>query len=311
MSPHNRAILEQMAAELASTNQAWIIGTDANMPPEELENSGWLELVNGKIVAPQLATCGSEVFDYFIVSKQLERAVHGVQVLEDAGTYPHSPVRLLLRAGIARRHCRTLRRPPPIPGRLPMGPYDEDTHQLFAHGDIDGATTAMPRHAATDIDQSAELWVHQSRSTFARIMGRNLGDSDEARFNWSQDDPSRGRSSPTTIDAAAQWRSVGNSAHHVASGIRRCKKGLQCSPPVSTRIWKLHQLASRLLGPKENILLDDEKCKWINDLVWLYNEAPTAEQIQPAELTKLAARAFKTAQALDEIAAKERRAAFH
>ena len=44
MSPHNKTILEQMAAELAGTSQEWIIGTDANMPPEDLISSGWLDL---------------------------------------------------------------------------------------------------------------------------------------------------------------------------------------------------------------------------------------------------------------------------
>ena len=115
MSPDNRSFLEGTAAELARLTGPWIIGTDANMNPDELRQSGWLELVNGRLVAPELATCGSATFDYFIVSKSLSTVVHGVQVLDDAGTFPHSPARLLLNAGIPRRHCRAIAKPPQIP----------------------------------------------------------------------------------------------------------------------------------------------------------------------------------------------------
>ena len=131
MSPYNRALLEGLAAELARTDKQWIIGADANMSPQALAESGWVDMVGGHIIAPDLPTCTSDTFDFFIVSSELRKAVHGVQVITNASSFPHSPVRLLLRAGIPRRHCRALRKPPIIQGRVPFGPMDEATHNLF------------------------------------------------------------------------------------------------------------------------------------------------------------------------------------
>ena len=84
-------------------------------------------MVNGHIIAPDQATCSSSTYDFFIVSKCLQSAVHGIQVIKDAGTNPHYPVRLLLHANAARRFRRRLIRPPHIPGKLPLGPRSETT----------------------------------------------------------------------------------------------------------------------------------------------------------------------------------------
>ena len=105
------------------------------MSPDELTCSGWTDMVSGRIFAPPSPTCSSNHYDYFIVSSSIAHAVHEVQNLTDAGTYPHSAVRLLVRRGDTRRLRRTLRRPPLVPGTIPNGPWDE---QLTSQMQDDG-----------------------------------------------------------------------------------------------------------------------------------------------------------------------------
>ena len=74
------------------------------------------------MVAPALETCNSSTYDFFVVSKELLHAVAGVQRLEDGGTKPHFPVRLLLRGDGRQYAVRKLVRPKKIEPVLPHGP---------------------------------------------------------------------------------------------------------------------------------------------------------------------------------------------
>ena len=102
-SEENIAILEAAATFLATIHGPWIICADFNMCPRTLEQTGWVDLVNGVVHATTEPTCGTNRYDYFIVDKGLSRAVGGVQRITDAGTHPHLPVRLLVRGSECRR----------------------------------------------------------------------------------------------------------------------------------------------------------------------------------------------------------------
>ena len=123
LSADNRRLLEEAAGELAQIKGPWIIGMDANMEPDIMRRSQWPELVGGTIFAPTVQTCGAATLDYFIVSKDLAPSILGTQVLLDSGFFPHKAVRLLIKGGHSRRSTRTIKRPPRIPGRLPLGPH--------------------------------------------------------------------------------------------------------------------------------------------------------------------------------------------
>ena len=139
LSADNKRLLEEIAAEVTQINGPWIIGMDANMSPSTLEQSGWPSMINGHVVAPDEVTCFSSTYDYFVISKCLQSAVHGVQVINDTGINPHCPVRLLLHASAARRFRRRLVRPPNIPGRLPLGPRSEATQLMYDNKPTSGA----------------------------------------------------------------------------------------------------------------------------------------------------------------------------
>ena len=70
-SPQNLALLEDMASILATANGRWILGMDANMPPEVLEQTGWPQLVQGHIVHCGAPTCMNSNYDYFVIRSYL------------------------------------------------------------------------------------------------------------------------------------------------------------------------------------------------------------------------------------------------
>ena len=76
--------------------------------------------------APDGHTCGANCYDNFVVDARLNTVVHGVARLADAGTNPHVPVRLLIKASECRGKVRRLVKPPHVPGRLPHGPLNDD-----------------------------------------------------------------------------------------------------------------------------------------------------------------------------------------
>ena len=135
------ALLEEAAAIVCVLRGPWVIAGDWNIEPATLLASGWVDLVDGAIIAPQLPTCHGHIYDYFVISKTLAHAVAGIQRIEDAGLFPHWASRLLIR-GDARRHLvRQLVRPELVPAIILAGPLPRP-RILFPDG-IDITTAAM------------------------------------------------------------------------------------------------------------------------------------------------------------------------
>ena len=65
------------------------MAADFNFEIQILRASGWLELAGGCIAHPTAPTCGKKCYDYFVISKGLEKSVVGVAVVDDAGLHPH------------------------------------------------------------------------------------------------------------------------------------------------------------------------------------------------------------------------------
>ena len=51
LSPRNQEVLAAAAAALGRLRGPWVLAGDRNMNPDELEASGWLDIVQGVIVA--------------------------------------------------------------------------------------------------------------------------------------------------------------------------------------------------------------------------------------------------------------------
>ena len=158
MSADNAAILDDLAASLATLNKPWIIGGDFNMSPEDLSASGWPAMVRGKVCAPLHNTCYSNRYDYFIVSESLAGAVHATQNIQDTGTFPHTGTRILMKNGAPNRHRRTLRKPFHIPGVLPCGPWPQPLSEQFECA----AEPAAPPTYSSDIEELDSTWARDS-----------------------------------------------------------------------------------------------------------------------------------------------------
>jgi len=118
----NQDYLQAVAGVLKTLRGPWIFAADFQNTPEELEASGWLKLVGGKIVAPAVPTCGKRIIDFFVVSLDLAEAVMGVKTVGDALCKPHRPVRLYLRARPRMMVVRTLKSLGTLEAEQPRGP---------------------------------------------------------------------------------------------------------------------------------------------------------------------------------------------
>ena len=97
----NLWLLEALAPFCLGFDGPWIATGDWNMEPLELARSGWVDLVGGKVVAPDSVTCAGgagSLIDYFVVSAAIGQLVQQVQVIDASPTTPHWPVKLTLKA---------------------------------------------------------------------------------------------------------------------------------------------------------------------------------------------------------------------
>ena len=100
----------------------WAIGGDWNCTPEELESTGWLKIIGGKIVVASQPTCGDRELDFCVVSDALEHAAEVACVIIDASFKAHSPVRLYIEANARHAVVRELKVPKGFGAILPHGP---------------------------------------------------------------------------------------------------------------------------------------------------------------------------------------------
>ena len=100
------------------------MAADFNCTPQQLEETGWLRLVQGKIVAPLLPTCKSRVIDFFVVSNNMSEMVVGAVAVGDALCKPHKPTHLYLRACARTMTVRSFKKIGKIGPVLSYGPAE-------------------------------------------------------------------------------------------------------------------------------------------------------------------------------------------
>ncbi|CAK0889243.1 unnamed protein product, partial [Prorocentrum cordatum] len=98
------AALHEYVGQLESP---WLVMGDWNMKPEDARE--WARSAGAALVAPGEPTCGSKVFDFAVVRKVLTGFVETVEVLLQAPTKDHVPLKVVLRGvGPAARVQRPL-----------------------------------------------------------------------------------------------------------------------------------------------------------------------------------------------------------
>ena len=124
----NQNILEAVSARLALLMGPWVLGVDANCTPQELIDTGWLAVVKGKVVYPSGKTCTAGVgrtIDFFVISLDMDPYVVGAFNITDAGTSPHSPVRLIVSGKPRDDGMRCIKVPASHRSDLPEGPHQK------------------------------------------------------------------------------------------------------------------------------------------------------------------------------------------
>ena len=84
----NIALMAEVAAIISTITGPWILCGDCNMTPQQIESTGWLNIIGAYIVAPGRPKCHSSTYDFFIIPISLRHAIAGLQLLEDAGLSP-------------------------------------------------------------------------------------------------------------------------------------------------------------------------------------------------------------------------------
>ena len=124
--PKNLDIMQGIASVLRTLHGPWILGADFNCTPQQLRDTGWLDLVQGVIIESRVETCNGRVIDFFVVSNNFARNIAGIKVVEDALCNPHKPARLYTHAKSRAISVRTLRNPGTIGASMPYGPLNKD-----------------------------------------------------------------------------------------------------------------------------------------------------------------------------------------
>ena len=94
----NLDMLQAMAGVFSTLKGPWVLAADFQCTPAQLEATGWLKMVKGKIVAPNVSTCMGRVIDFFVVSDDMGGATVEAVTIGDTLCKPHRGVRLYIKA---------------------------------------------------------------------------------------------------------------------------------------------------------------------------------------------------------------------
>ncbi len=211
----NIDILDQLARVIDSVKGPWLVGADWNITPEALLATGWLDLVDGVVVAPMGTTCNSSCIDYFVVSKSFVHAVQGVSLISNASFHPHKAVRIYLKADARALQVRRLK----VPKAFPANAGPPGCHPRAATVPVNGGGEATGAHGGY------RAWLDAVERDLCDVHG--LGDGKERmryvgraagpRYVW-ESPLGRTKASPRYSSAASRrWRTVARCAHDIAT----------------------------------------------------------------------------------------------
>ena len=169
LSDPNKELLKQLARLVKMTRGPWIIGGDWNLPPEALAEAGWVDEVEGKIIATKAPTCGAARLDYFVIDRRLGPAVAYIKKLTGFGISPHHPVRLALRAEARSLLVRAMVAPRKIPAYLPQGCL---TEQQCAGSVLEVPGEPGPNWVAPTLTLRIQRWFDCAEQVWVDILGK-------------------------------------------------------------------------------------------------------------------------------------------
>ena len=202
LSEKNLAVLGDATALVRSLRSPWIMAGDWNMDPRTLNAAGWVDTTGGVIIAPALETCNKSTYDFFVVSKELQHAVAGLQRIDDGGTKPHFPVRLLLKGNGRSYAVRKLVRPKKVEAALPHGPGNLPP----SYSEVTGAAPTTE-----GINTAMKKWYELARQEWADLTGASL-EYRKPHFKWSKAAGDTCKAGETASTLALTWRQLARRA---------------------------------------------------------------------------------------------------
>ena len=189
LSARNLAILAEVARILSRIRGCWLVAGDFNLTPQQLHESGWVDLVGASVCAPQVPTCNQKVMEFFVLDRRLvdAGAVKGLAVVRDSPGNPHYAVRLWLDGRCRRNQVRMLSSPSKVGASLPFGPFAESVgrgwdfllpSQPLACS-VDEAGTSLAAVLSRIERELADISMLEGKAR-QRAMGRAEG----PRFVW-------------------------------------------------------------------------------------------------------------------------------
>ena len=118
----NLDMLDAVAAVMSTLKGPWVLAADFQCTPAQLEATGWLKMVKGRIVAPNMPTCMGRAIDFFVVSEDMGGATVEAITIGDTLCKPHQGVRLYIKARPRTMMVRTLKKMGTLEAKLPFGP---------------------------------------------------------------------------------------------------------------------------------------------------------------------------------------------
>ena len=231
--PSNIALLEQLGIALESY-PLWIAAGDWNMQPAEIEHSGWLQQVRGRIVAQssdvETGTCFTKVgrlptyLDFFVVSASAVPLVAGSGLDLEAPFGTHRAVKAVLASRPRVVKVPQTKKVQEIP-KAKAGPgiswtaaaaKNKEQKNRAGHKIVEETLEGHPRRqemAALEHDlqnwgKAAEFW-HLSRSGLAeKEWVPYQGRCQPLKIRWVNFGGGKGRKQTTAQRAIQVWASV-------------------------------------------------------------------------------------------------------
>ena len=170
----NVAILEELHRWCAHLEVPFIVGGDWNVGADEIQESGWPELVGAVVVAPGTSTCNDQEYDFFVISSELEGMVQWVETRIDTPHGPHCLVHMELDACWERPMVQIQRAPKRFELEFPADEAARRRRDAFAEG------AEWRSLEEVDTEKAVGEWFDQAEAALVALHGMSEA---EARFH--------------------------------------------------------------------------------------------------------------------------------
>ena len=175
-------LLEQLGGVVAARESPSIVGSDFQIIPWQLEDTGFADEVGGAILAPSkgLGICRAasgvtSVIDSFVVEASLTCGIREIDVCMDVELNPHRPIRMVFHKKLGRLKALGYIKPPALPTDLPFGPrpcpVEWGQAAQAAQAALHAARHSSTQEARACLDLAYKAWAQSAESDIIGLTG--------------------------------------------------------------------------------------------------------------------------------------------